>query len=107
MSERGQASVELVAMLPLVAVVAVIVLHVLAAGAAAHSAGAAAEAGAIAVLRGGDGEAAARRTLGVDAARSAVTVRGGLVRVVVRPRAVIPALGRMLEVQASADAGSR
>ncbi len=62
----GQASVELVALLPLLVTVAVAAGHVLAAGAAHELAGHAAEAGAIAVLRGG-GEADAR-----DAARAAL-----------------------------------
>ena len=107
MSERGQASVELVGMLPLVAAIALVVVHVLAAGAASEAAGAAAEAGAIALLQQRDPHEAVRRTLGGDAARSAVTVRGGRVRVILRPRAAVPALGQLLEVRATADAGRR
>ncbi len=50
--ERGQATVELVAMLPLMAGIAVLVLQLLAAGAARELAGHAAEAGAVAMLQG-------------------------------------------------------
>ena len=61
MSERGQASVELVAVLPLAVVVALAAGQAVAAGAAAELAGHAAEAGAVALLQDGDPRRAARR----------------------------------------------
>jgi hypothetical protein len=61
--ERGQASVELVAAIPLVLVVTLVVAQLALAGYALWSAGAAARAGARADYVGGDGAAAARRSL--------------------------------------------
>jgi hypothetical protein len=61
--ERGQASIELVATIPLVLVVTLMVAQLAVAGYALWSAGAAARAGARADYVGGDGEAAARRAL--------------------------------------------
>ena len=58
--QRGQATVELVAMLPLLFVVAFAAAQLLMAGAAAEYAGHAAEAGAVALLEGRDAAAAAR-----------------------------------------------
>jgi hypothetical protein len=61
--ERGQASVEFVAAIPLVLVVTLVVAQLAVAGYALWSAGAAARAGARADYVGGDGKAAARRSL--------------------------------------------
>ena len=61
--ERGQASVELVAVLPLLVACALIAAQALPAGWALWSAGNAARAGARAEHVGGDGERAARRSL--------------------------------------------
>jgi len=61
--ERGQAAVELVAVLPLVAVLAATLWQVAVAGQAAWLAGAAARAAARAGAVGGDPAAAARRVL--------------------------------------------
>jgi hypothetical protein len=61
--ERGQASVELVAILPALAVCVLIAAQAGAAGWALWSAGNAARAGARAEHVGGDGERAARRAL--------------------------------------------
>jgi hypothetical protein len=93
----GQASVEVVALVPLLVLVAAAAILVLAAGRAAASAAAGAEAGALALIQGRDAVAAARRA----APGSAVVVRGGRVRVTVRP----PILADLLRATATADAG--
>jgi uncharacterized protein (UPF0333 family) len=62
-SERGQASVELAALLPLVLLVALVVAQLLAAGRCRELAGQAAAAGAAAVLQDEDPAVAARRAL--------------------------------------------
>src|SRR3954464_9656634 len=61
--EGGQASVELVALLPLATLVALAIGQLLAAGSARELAGNAAEAGAAALLQGSDPTAAARAPL--------------------------------------------
>ena len=105
-SACGQASVELVALLPLAALVALAIGQLLAAGAARELAGNAAEAGAAAVLQGGDPAAAARAALpGWSRERATVHVAGRRVDVHVRPRVVVPVLADRLEASAAADAG--
>lgn len=101
----GQASVELVALLPLVATIGFGGFQVLAAGAAEEVAGSAAEAGAVALLQDGDASAAARRAL-PHWARSRSTVRVGGRRITVRvePRG-LGALTSRLVATATADAG--
>ena len=104
--ERGQASVELVALLPVLVAVALAVGHVLAAGAAHELAGHAAEAGAIALLREGDAEDAARASVPPWARRRLeVRVRGRSVRVRVEPLAVVPWIADVLTQSATADLG--
>jgi hypothetical protein len=61
--ENGQASVELVAAVPLILVVTLVVAQLAVAGYALWSAGAAARAGARAGYVGGDAKAAARQSL--------------------------------------------
>ena len=101
---EGQATVELVALVPLLVVVGFAVTTVLAAGRASSAADAAAEAAAIAIIRGGDGAEAARRTLAGHARGSTtIRIRGGRVRVTVRPR--LPLLAGSLTAMAEADAG--
>ena len=103
---RGQASVELVALLPLALLVALAAGQVLAAGAARDLAGNAAEAGAMAIVQGGDPRAAARDAVpDWSARRVAVRVHGRRVEVRVRPRALLPGLAGPLTAGASADAG--
>jgi hypothetical protein len=105
-STAGQASVELVALLPLATLIALAVGQVLAAGAAHELAGNAAEAGAAALLQGGDPAAAARAALpGWSRERTTVHVTGRRVEIPVRPRTVIPVLAGRLEASAAADAG--
>ncbi|MDX6718861.1 MAG: hypothetical protein QOJ63_1115 [Solirubrobacteraceae bacterium] len=62
-AERGQATVELVALLPLVAVLAALLWQAVVAGQAVWFAGSAARAAARASAIGGDARAAARRVL--------------------------------------------
>jgi hypothetical protein len=105
-STSGQASVELVALLPIAALVALAISQLLAAGAARELAGNAAEAGAAALLQDGDPAAAARAALpGWSRERATVHVAGRRVDVHVRPRVVVPVLAARLEASASADAG--
>jgi nitrogen fixation protein FixH len=104
--ERGQASVELVALAPLVVAVVLAVAQVLAAGAARELAGHAAEAGAVALLQGADAGAAARHAVpGWSRGRLRVRVEQRRVRVRLRPRAFVPGLAGLLEATGAADAG--
>jgi hypothetical protein len=101
--ERGQASVEAVAATAVLLLVGAIALQLLAVGYAGSLAGGAAEAGALALAAGRDPQAAARAAApGWSRGRMAVGVRGGRVRVALRPPAALPWLGRTLEVEASA-----
>lgn len=105
-SVSGQASVELVALVPLATLIALAIGQLLAAGAARELAGNAAEAGAAALLQGGDPAAAARAALsGWARERTTVHVTGRRVEIHVRPRVVIPVLAESLDASASADAG--
>jgi hypothetical protein len=104
---RGQATVELVGILPLAVLVALVVGQLLAAGAARELAGNAAEAGAAAMLQGtGDPEQAARDALpGWSKDRADVRVAGRAVHIRLRPVAVVPAVADRLAATAVADAG--
>jgi hypothetical protein len=105
---RGQASVELLGILPLALLVALAIAQLLAAGSARELAGNAAEAGAAALLQGADPLEAARTALpGWSRDRATVRVTGHRVEIHLRPRAVIPLLANHLEAHASADAGPR
>src|SRR4051812_2812642 len=104
--EGGQASVELVALLPLASLVALAIGQLLAAGSARELAGNAAEAGAAALLQGSDPTAAARAALpGWSRERTTVHVAGRQVEVRGRPRTVVPLLVERREASATADAG--
>ena len=100
--ERGQATVELAAFLPVLAVVALAAYAMLAGLAAGEQAGVAAEAGAIALLQDRDPAGAARAAL-PDGARAAVRVEGRRVAVAVRPR--VPLVAGLLRARAVAHAG--
>jgi hypothetical protein len=107
-SARGQAAVELVGMLPLLAVAGVAVLQLLAAGAAHEYAGHAAEAGAIALADGRDAKEAARDALpGWSRRRLDVRIDGRRVGVRLRPPSAIRSVGDLLAAEATADAGPR
>jgi len=102
--EHGQATVELAALLPLVAVIALAAYALLAGLAAGEQAGVAAEAGAIALLQDRDATAAARDALpGSTRSSATVHVNGRRVTVAVRPR--VPLVARLLATRVSAHAG--
>jgi hypothetical protein len=105
-ASAGQASVELIAILPLALLVALAIAQLLAAGMAHELAGNAAEAGAVALLQGTDAAAAARAALpGWSRERASVRVSGRRIEIRLRPRTVIPLLADRLAATASADAG--
>jgi hypothetical protein len=105
-ANRGQASVEVVAMLPLLAVVAAAVFQLLAAGLAAELADHAAEAGAVALVQKREPRQAVRDALpGWSRKRVAVAVRGRTVEVRLRPPALTGSLASMLTAKVRADAG--
>lgn len=102
--ERGQASVELLGSLPVVLLVGAVLMQLLAVGYAASLAGAAAEAGALAVAGGGDAREAARAAVpGWSRARMTVRSSGGRVEVRMRPPSPLRAVGRKLELEAHAS----
>lgn len=104
--ERGQATVELAVLAPLLVAVALAVAQLLAAGAASVLADHAAEAAAVALLQDADPVAAAHAALpGWSRGRVRVKVEGRHVRVRLRPPAPIARLGQMLEASRDADAG--
>jgi hypothetical protein len=103
---RGQASVELLGILPLALLIALAIAQLLAAGSARELAGNAAEAGAAALLQGTDPTEAARNALpGWSRDRATIHVSGHRVEIHLRPRTVIPLLANDLEAHATADAG--
>jgi hypothetical protein len=103
MSERGQASVEVVAAVPALLLLALALFQLLAVGYAAVLAGDAAEAGALAVAGGADARAAARNAVpGWSRARMTVSVSGDSVRVGMRPPSPLAALADRLEVHGAA-----
>ena len=105
--ERGQASVELVALLPLLLAAGLGVFSLLGAGAAAEAAGAAAEAGAIAIVQGRDAEAAARAALrGWPRPDTRIRVSGRRVTVRVTPAGPLGPLDDRLATTVTADAGA-
>jgi hypothetical protein len=111
-SGRGQASVELVAILPALAVCVLIAAQAAAVGWALWSAGNAARAGARAEHVGGDGEEVARRALpGRLREEAAVTTEDG-VRVMVAVPSLLPgvSLGSIAaasKLDPNADGGPR
>jgi Flp pilus assembly protein TadG len=104
--DDGQATVELVALLPLLLIVALAAAGLLASQAAGEQAGQAAEAGAVALLQGHDPRAAARRALPApNRADAEIEVESRRVTVRVRPNLPLAALERPLTAEAVADAG--
>ncbi len=105
---NGQASVELLAVLPVAGLVAMTAAQVLAAGYSAELAAHAAEAGAIALVREEDPRAAAREALpGWSRDRVRVRVMGRSIRVRLPPPTLVPVLADALTTSAHADAGPR
>lgn len=93
-------------MLPLLVAVAVAIAQLLMAGAAKEYAGQAAEAGAVALLEGGDPAEAAREAVpGWSRSRLDVRVRGRSIRVAVRPTGLVPPLADLLVAHAEVQAG--
>lgn len=102
--EHGQATVELVLLLPLVLAVAAGVAALLAAGEAREQADAAVHAAALAVLQDRDAAQAARAVLAPgERRRLELRVRGRSIRARVRPG--VPLLGDLLTATARATAG--
>lgn len=102
-AERGQASVELLAGVPVLLLAGLVALQLLAAGYTLSLADGAAEAGALALAAGRPPAPAVRAALpGWAAGHSDVSVQGGRVAVDLRPPSPIPGLGRALEVSSSA-----
>ena len=102
-SERGQASVELLGAVPVVLLVGLVAFQFLAVGYAKVQAGSAAEAGALALVAGGDPAAAARESLpGWSRAGARVTEDQGSVTVILRTPSPLAAVARELEVEAEA-----
>ena len=107
-AERGQASVELVALAPLFVAIVLAAAQLLAGGAAHELADHAAEAGAIALLQGTDPEDAVRDAIpGWSRGRVDVRIADRRVRVRLRPRTFVPALAEMLEATGVAHAGPK
>jgi hypothetical protein len=101
--ERGQAAVELIAGLPALLLVAAVVMQLLVVGYTAVLAGNAAEAGALAIAKGGSPEAAARAAI-PGWGRGGMQVRRavGAVHVQMRPPRLVPWAGSFLRIRASA-----
>jgi len=100
---RGQATVEAIALVPVILAIGLAILQLLAVGYASVLAGNAAEAGALALAAGNDARAGARQALpGWSRARASVEVDGGRVAVHLRPPSPLKALGDGLEVTAAA-----
>lgn len=101
--ERGQATLELLGLLPLLLVVGLVGLQLLALGYAKVLAGTAAEAGALALAAGADPRAGVREALpGWSRAGARVEVGGGRVAVRLAPPSPLRALGDAIQVEADA-----
>ena len=101
--DRGQATVEALALAPVIVAIGLAILQLLAVGYASVLAGNAAEAGALALAGGADARDGARRALpGWSRARARVEVDGGRVEVHLRPPSPLKALAEGLEVSATA-----
>lgn len=102
----GQASVEILAVAPLLLVAGTGVGELLAAGAAHELAGHAAEAGAVAIAEGADPRDAVRRAVpGWERERMSIDVHGTRVVVRLRPPAPVRVMEDLLAAEAHADAG--
>jgi hypothetical protein len=104
---RGQSTVELVGLLPLLVTVVFAAAQLLAAGVASELADHAAQAGAMALLQddGAAGEAARHALPGWARDRANVEVRGRRVIVTVRPPSPLGPVADALSARAVADAG--
>jgi hypothetical protein len=103
-SARGQATIETIALVPVMLAVGLGLMQLLAVGYASVLAGGAAEAGALALAGGRDPRAAAREALpGWSEARARVGVEGGRVEIHLRPPSPLHVLAERLEVTAAAQ----
>jgi hypothetical protein len=103
--ERGQATIELLAAIPLLLVAGAIALQLLLAGYALTLADGAAEAGALALATGRPAKSAAEGSLPSWAAGKAeIGVRGGEVTVQLEPPSLLAAIGDHLAVTSSSFA---
>jgi pilus assembly protein CpaE len=101
--DGGQATVELVAMAPIVVLCGLLALQALVAGASFVNVQNAAHAGALAGALGDDPARAARQALpGWSSGRVTASTRGHRIDVRLRPRAIVPPLASLLEVRAHA-----
>jgi hypothetical protein len=101
--ERGQATLELLGLLPVLLAIALAGAQLLAVGYSSVLAGNAAEAGALALAGGADPRAGVRAALpGWSRTHARVSVSGGEVRVRLRPPTLLGPLAERLEVSASA-----
>jgi hypothetical protein len=99
----GQATVETVALVPVIVVVGLAAFQLLAVGYSSVLAGNAAEAGALALATGADARAAAKNALpGWSRASARTEVEGGHVEVRLRPPSPLRALAETLEVTGEA-----
>jgi len=106
LAESGQATVELVALLPLFVLLGFALFCVLAAARVDELAGQAAQAGAIALLQQREPQAAARAALpGIRREDVEIVVAGRRVRVTLRPHLPLASLERRLSATATAHAG--
>lgn len=106
--QTGQATVEVLGALPALLLLGLVALQLLAVGYSAVLAGAAAEAGALALAGGGNARAGVRESLpGWSRADASVSVSRGTVRVRLRPPSPLRAVARKLVVSASASVGGR
>jgi hypothetical protein len=102
-TERGQASVELLAGIPALLMAGLIALQILVVGYSVTLADGAAEAGAIAIAADRPARPAVREALpGWSDGRVAIDVYGGRVSVELRPPSPLRALSERLEVSSSA-----
>jgi hypothetical protein len=105
MTERGQATVELVAALPALLLAGLVALQLLAAGFAMTLADGAAEAGALALASGGSAAEAAKEALpGWAEDDVSVAVKGDEVSVRLRPPSPFAAIAERLTVTSAASA---
>ncbi len=103
--ERGQATVELLAAIPLLLLAGSVALQLLLAGYALTLADGAAEAGALALAAGAPARAAAEESLPAWAdGQSEVSVSGGEVRVRLTPPSLLSAIGDRLTVTSTSFA---
>jgi hypothetical protein len=101
--DGGQATIETIALAPVIVAIGLAILQLLAVGYASVLAGNAAEAGALALAAGADARDGARRALpGWSRARARVDVEGGRVDIRLRPPSPLEALADGLEVSATA-----